>query len=276
MTDFETQIQVPVITEFIEFANVRVFGTAETPLFVAKDVEQMLQIKHINYNRDYVETEDYVKIKIQYDSQTREVNAFTEHGLYQVIYRTRSPVGDKFRKFVTLVLKELRINKVVTLETALGKLEVQLEEEHAKVLNFQRASERFYDKLTNAQIKLCKAEEDLKSATAWGKGSAEYKLQCFRERYFKPLYIYLVKIPKQCEDEIDSYDMDDDVADSDHRVWTISFSKKEKEENAMLYVPPKLTLTALESHLDSVKLKEVNHRYHCSIDDLREIIDELI
>ena len=115
-------------TTFPQFANVRVFGTTETPLFVAKDVEQMLQIKHINYNRDYVENEEYVKIKIQYDSQTREVNAFTEHGLYQVIYRTRSPVGDKFRKFVTLVLKELRINKVVTLETALGKLEAQLEE----------------------------------------------------------------------------------------------------------------------------------------------------
>jgi hypothetical protein len=54
--------------------------------------------------------------------------------------------------------------------------------------------------------------------------------QEFREKYFKPVYVYLAKPPKSIIDDIEPYDMDDEI------IEFRSFSKKEKDECVTLYI----------------------------------------
>ena len=271
MSDYQL-VNLPCISEFKEFSDVRVFGTPEVPLFVSKDVERMLQIKNIKYNRDYVENEDYVKIKIPYDSQVREINAFTEHGLYQVIYRTRSPVGDKFRKFVTLVLKELRINKVVTLETALNKLVFQLNEEHKLQLQYKKESEGYFHKWQDSMYKTMNLESQISSRNLWNRGSPEYELQQMKEEFYSKWYIYLERIPKNYTgDHIEEYDTEDDLGEEDERLFTISKTARKYEEAAIAYVHPKVTIKDIETALEHLRPDPPigkKHYYHTCLNTL--------
>lgn len=93
-----------------EFADVRIFGTDDEPLFLGSDVAKTLKIKQFNYARDFEIKLDYKKIETHIGTKIQKINAFTEQGLYHVVFRSRSPIGRNFRKFVTLVLKEMRQN----------------------------------------------------------------------------------------------------------------------------------------------------------------------
>jgi prophage antirepressor-like protein len=90
--------------------NVRVYGTVEDPLFVGKDIVDLLGIRMIHYNKFQLD-KDYTKGKIFTGGQMREVHMFTEHGLYKIIYRARCDAAERFREYVTSVLKIIRLEK---------------------------------------------------------------------------------------------------------------------------------------------------------------------
>jgi prophage antirepressor-like protein len=106
-------------TYFKDFP-VRVYGTFENPWFIAVDVQAALGLKSgFAFQRDYIVDDEYVKIQIRSaDNKTRDVNAFTEYGLINVLSRTRTETGIQFRKIVYSVFKELRLKGEVTWKTA--------------------------------------------------------------------------------------------------------------------------------------------------------------
>jgi prophage antirepressor-like protein len=106
-------------TYFKDFP-VRVYGTYENPLFSSTDVKKLIGYKgDIQFQRDYVIDDEYVKIKIlSSDNRTREINAFTEYGLINVLSKSKSEAGTRFRKIVYSVFKELRLKGEVTWKTA--------------------------------------------------------------------------------------------------------------------------------------------------------------
>jgi len=101
---------------------IRVYGTVEDPLFVGVDVQNVLGLKLINYKRQFITGNDYIKLSIHHGGQSRELNMFTEHGIYQIIYRTRSDVGERFRNYVTETLKNIRLARQIESEVAHQKL----------------------------------------------------------------------------------------------------------------------------------------------------------
>ena len=106
--------------KFPMFANMRIYGTFENPLFLAKDLETFLGLNRTHISRDYDEGVDYRKVMMQKsDGKMNEQNVFTERGLYEVIFRSRSDQAKKFKDFVFIVLKNLRTQGQVTLEAAL-------------------------------------------------------------------------------------------------------------------------------------------------------------
>lgn len=102
--------------------TIRVFGTADNPLFLARDVAEWLDYskdpdKGYRTDRMLSSVDDDEKVKIKTPSQyegvlkTNTVYSFlTENGLYEVLMLSRKPQAKPFKKKVKEILKSIRKN----------------------------------------------------------------------------------------------------------------------------------------------------------------------
>ena len=102
--------------------TIRVFGTADSPLFLARDVAEWLDYskdpdKGYRTDRMLSSVDDDEKVKIKTPSQyegvlkTNTVYSFlTENGLYEVLMLSRKPQAKPFKKKVKEILKSIRKN----------------------------------------------------------------------------------------------------------------------------------------------------------------------
>lgn len=75
-----------------------VYGTADKPLFLTKDVAEW--IEHINLSKmaDLVDEGEKLKCIMYVSGQNREVWFLTEAGLYKVLMQSRKPIAKQFKK----------------------------------------------------------------------------------------------------------------------------------------------------------------------------------
>lgn len=102
--------------------TIRVFGTVDNPLFLARDVAEWLDYskdpdKGYRTDRMLSSVDDDEKVKIKTPSQyegvlkTNTVYSFlTENGLYEVLMLSRKPQAKPFKKKVKEILKSIRKN----------------------------------------------------------------------------------------------------------------------------------------------------------------------
>ena len=81
--------------------QVRVTGTKENPLWVLKDVCEVLGLSDTNKTAQRLDPDELTRIKLVSGGQHREMQAVTESGLYAVILRSDKPEAKPFRKWVT-------------------------------------------------------------------------------------------------------------------------------------------------------------------------------
>ncbi len=85
---------------------IRVSGTPERPLFVAKDVCDVLGIVNSRDALESLDVDEKADVAISDTSsngvtQDRVFNTVTESGLYALVFRSRKPEAKAFRKWVT-------------------------------------------------------------------------------------------------------------------------------------------------------------------------------
>jgi anti-repressor protein len=80
--------------------NVRVFGSYEEPLFVAKDVCDILGLTNTTDTLKHIDDEykTYVEHRAEVSGAKQQLNAVTESGLYQLIMKCRKPIAKPFQK----------------------------------------------------------------------------------------------------------------------------------------------------------------------------------
>lgn len=122
----EPSVQVLKSTEILNFP-LTVFGTMEEPLFLAKDVAEMIEYSEDNTHRmlDLVDEDEKLTVKMLRSGQNREVWMLTEHGLYEVLMQSRKPIAKEFKRAVKDLLKDIRLEKVQAvkgLEDYMGEL----------------------------------------------------------------------------------------------------------------------------------------------------------
>jgi len=111
--------------------EIRIFGTSERPLFVAKDVAKVLDIKSVKtsianfekYERDVVHTMDLI-------GRMQETTVLTEAGLYALVLKSRKPVAREFKQWVLAeVLPTIRKTGVFSMTENLSQqvLEAQVQ-----------------------------------------------------------------------------------------------------------------------------------------------------
>ena len=91
----------------------RVYGTVETPYFLARDVADWIEHKDVSTMMRTVDDEERVKVVTpQTISGGLQGNTeywfLTEDGLYEVLMQSRKPIAKQFKKKVKEILKTLR------------------------------------------------------------------------------------------------------------------------------------------------------------------------
>lgn len=91
----------------------RIYGTAETPYFLAKDVAGWIEHKDVSTMIRIVDDDEKIKIQTPQTlsgglQSNTEYWFLTEDGLYEVLMQSRKPIAKRFKKKVKEILKTLR------------------------------------------------------------------------------------------------------------------------------------------------------------------------
>lgn len=88
----------------------KVYGSSESPLFLAKDVADWIEHSNTRMMLKSVDDEEKVVNNVYTLGGTQESWFLTEDGLYEVLMQSRKPIAKQFKKQVKYILKEIRLN----------------------------------------------------------------------------------------------------------------------------------------------------------------------
>lgn len=87
-----------------------VYGTAENPLFLAKEVAECIEYDQSSVNKlvNLVDDDEKVRNNLPTPGGNQQVWFLTEDGLYEVLMQSRKPIAKEFKKGVKEILKSIR------------------------------------------------------------------------------------------------------------------------------------------------------------------------
>lgn len=139
--------ELQVLEEISFFTNnFKIYGDFEEPLFLAKDVAELIEYaKTGNGAFDVskmlltVDEDEKVIRTIFVSGQNREMWFLTEYGLYEVLMQSRKPIAKVFKKEVKKILKEIRKNGCYITKNCekfyLGGVEVYTSKQIAEIVD---------------------------------------------------------------------------------------------------------------------------------------------
>ena len=95
-----------------------VYGDIDNPLFLAKDVADMIGHSNVSKMMSSVDDDEKVLTNGYTLGGSQEMWFLTEYGLYEVLMQSRKPIAKEFKKEVKEILKQLRKTGVVITEHA--------------------------------------------------------------------------------------------------------------------------------------------------------------
>ena len=130
---------IELTKELFKGTEVRIFGTLESPLFVANDIAKILEIKHIATSIN--KFEDYKKSGVRTTDphgRMQDTVVLTEAGLYSLVLKSKKPIAKEFEKWVlTEVLPNIRKNGKYDImkdnNQRAQQLEIDLEESRTEI-----------------------------------------------------------------------------------------------------------------------------------------------
>lgn len=99
----------------------RVYGTAEEPLLLAKDVAEWIEYDASSVNKMITNVDDDEKVRKNVPTLggIQESWFLTENGLYEVLMQSRKPIAKQFKKEVKEILKTIRKHGIYATEMSL-------------------------------------------------------------------------------------------------------------------------------------------------------------
>lgn len=226
------------------FANVRVYGTEEDPLFFCKDVAEAIG-KSSNYRRTvaamssppgWFTQKTWVNLIKKRDEKVytavTEVTMLTEAGLYKFIGKYDGELSNQFSMFIAKIMKGLRLEGEITLKKAQDELRKELHLLHkekeslqAQVINYEYANAE----LADLQRVMKEADElVLHDRTA-------IRAHYYDELHADKLYVYAVNpknaVPRKPKKE----DWDSDASDGE--IYVEDYAEDFDISRADMYDP---------------------------------------
>lgn len=143
--------------------NIKVYGTYEEPLFKAKDIGDLLEIKDIRTTiRDFDKDEWHTMPVIDSLGRSQETNMLTEQGLYKLLMISRRLEAKSFQKWVYNIIKEIRLRGKYDLEEKLKQKEIEYQMQiEAKEQELLKYKEKTYEEIEkNGHIYVIKTDVD--------------------------------------------------------------------------------------------------------------------
>lgn len=88
--------------------EINVYGSSESPLFLAKDVAEWIEHSDVSTMVRTVDEDEKLTQTLFVSGQRRECNFLTEDGLYEVLMQSRKPIAKQFKKGIKQILREIR------------------------------------------------------------------------------------------------------------------------------------------------------------------------
>ena len=85
-----------------------VYGTPQEPLFLAKEVAEMIEHSDVSTMMRSVDEDEKLTQTLFVSGQHREMWLLTESGLYEVLMQSRKPIAKQFKKGVKAILRDIR------------------------------------------------------------------------------------------------------------------------------------------------------------------------
>lgn len=106
MNEMEKQ-EIEVISKSVFLGKeIDVYGTADEPLFKAKDVAEWIELTNVSDMVSRVDVDEVTKLNL--GGLEGETWFLTEDGLYEVLMQSRKPIAKQFKKGVKGILKTIR------------------------------------------------------------------------------------------------------------------------------------------------------------------------
>lgn len=142
-----------------------VYGTAENPLFLAKEIAECIEHSNITVMLQTIDEEEKVKITPKQSLgdlvNYKEYNFLTEDGLYEVLMQSRKPIAKDFKKGVKEILKTIRKTGGYLATTQEDTPELIM----ARALQVaQMTIERHQQQLQDAQTTIAEQSKELEAA----------------------------------------------------------------------------------------------------------------
>lgn len=167
----------------------RIYGTAENPLFVARDVAEWIEydISSVNKMIASVDNDEKVRNNVPTLGGLQETWCLTEDGLYEVLMQSRKPKAKQFKKKVKEILKDIRAHGIYATDNVIDnilnnpdfgiELLMKLKEERAARVEAERKNAiLIHVNKTYTMTEIAK-EVNMKSAIQLNKLLAEKKIQ---------------------------------------------------------------------------------------------------
>jgi len=180
----------------IDGFNAKIYGTVENPLFLAKDIAELIEHSRASEMLKTVDDDEKLMQPILASGQNRNMWFLTEDGLYEVLMSSKKPQAKIFKKKVKEILKSIRkngaymtnevIEKALTSPDFIIQLATNLKDEQEKtaMLSQQVAESRpkadYYDRIMKSKslVTISQIAEDYgMSAQALNKMLYELKVQ---------------------------------------------------------------------------------------------------
>lgn len=102
----------------------RVYGTAEEPLFLAKDIAEWIEYDTSSVHKMLANVDDDEKVRKNVPTLggTQESWCLTENGLYEVLMQSRKPIAKQFKKEVKEILKTIRKHGIYATDNVIDNI----------------------------------------------------------------------------------------------------------------------------------------------------------
>ena len=102
----------------------RVYGTAEEPLFLAKDVAEWIEYDTSSVNKMITNVDDDEKVRKNVPTLggIQESWFLTENGLYEVLMQSRKPIAKQFKEEVKEILKTVRKHGIYATDNVIDNI----------------------------------------------------------------------------------------------------------------------------------------------------------
>ena len=148
----------------IDGFNAKIYGTAENPLFLAKDIAKLLEIKQSSVMLKNIDEDEKVVNTIHTLGGNQDTWFLTEDGLYEVLMTSRKPQAKLFKKKVKEILKTIRkhgaymtnevIERTLTSPDFIIQLATKLKDEQEARLQLEKENSQLSLDLAEANKKL--------------------------------------------------------------------------------------------------------------------------